>query len=135
MIPSSEKEMRFAISKSHFSKKVRFVKIRSLCVSLSFAQFHREMTLRRPRQLPDTAQIEKVLFVKIVLPHHLSCFCQWSGKHPPFPLVTPEYPGHPFPSLVQCSTVSRLACPDFLPPLVLCSAVVRRVIPSSKLQA
>ena len=57
--------MRFAISKSHFSKKVRFVKILSLFVSLSFAQFHREMTLRTPRELPETAKNEKVLFVNI----------------------------------------------------------------------
>ena len=49
----------------NLSQKVRFVKILSFCVSLSFAQFHRETTLRRPRQLPDTVQTEKVLFVKI----------------------------------------------------------------------
>ena len=46
-------------------KKVRFVKILSLCVSLSFAQFHRETTLRTPRKLPATAQTEKVLFINI----------------------------------------------------------------------
>ena len=46
-------------------QKVRFVKIFSLCVSLSFAQFHRETTLRTPRELPDTAETEKVLFVNI----------------------------------------------------------------------
>ena len=47
------------------ARKVRFVKILSLCVSLSFAQFHRETTLRTPRKLPATAQSEKVLFVNI----------------------------------------------------------------------
>ena len=41
------------------------IKIPSLFVSLSFSEFHRETTLRRPRQLPDTVQTEKVLFVKI----------------------------------------------------------------------
>ena len=47
------------------ARKVRFVKILSLFVSLSVAQFHRETTLRTPRKLPATAQTEKVLFVKI----------------------------------------------------------------------
>ena len=49
----------------HSRQKVRFVKILSLCFSLSFAQFHRETTLRTPRELPDTAETEKVLFVNI----------------------------------------------------------------------
>ena len=56
----------------NLSQKVRFVKIISLFVSLSFARFHRETTLRRPRELPDTAQIEKVLFVNICHRHWLS---------------------------------------------------------------
>ena len=46
-------------------QKVRFVKILSLFVSLYGAQFHRETTLRTPRELPATAQTEKVLFVNI----------------------------------------------------------------------
>ena len=53
-------------------KKVRFVKILSLFVSLSVARFHRETTLRTPRELPATAQIEKVLFVKICTRHWFS---------------------------------------------------------------
>ena len=44
---------------------MRFIKIRSLFVSLSFVQFHRAKTLRTPRELPATAQTEKVLFVNI----------------------------------------------------------------------
>ena len=35
-------------------QKVLFVKILSLFVSLSFAQFHRATTLRTPRELPVT---------------------------------------------------------------------------------
>lgn len=42
-----------------------FLKILFLFVSLSVAQFHRETTLRTPRQLPDTAISKKVRFVKI----------------------------------------------------------------------
>ena len=49
----------------HSRQKVRFVKILSLFVSLSFAQFHRATTLRTPRELPATAQTKKVLFVNI----------------------------------------------------------------------
>ena len=49
------------------NQKVSIIKIRSLYVSLSFPQFYRETTLRTPRQLPDTAQIEKVRFLKIAL--------------------------------------------------------------------
>ena len=48
-----------------FPKKVRFVKILSLFVSLYGAQFHRATTLRTPRELPETAKTEKVLFVNI----------------------------------------------------------------------
>ena len=44
---------------------MRFIKIRSLLVSLSVPQFHRATTLRTPRELPATAQTEKVLFVNI----------------------------------------------------------------------
>ena len=44
-------------------QKVLFVKILSLFVSLSFAQFHRATTLRTPRELPATAQTEKVRFL------------------------------------------------------------------------
>ena len=44
---------------------MRFIKIRSLFVSLSVPQFHRATTLRTPRELPATAQTEKVLFVNI----------------------------------------------------------------------
>ena len=44
-------------------QKVLFVKILSLFVSLSFAQFHRATTLRTPRELPVTAQTEKVRFL------------------------------------------------------------------------
>ena len=40
-----------------------FLKILFLFVSLSVAQFHRETTLRTPRQLPDTAISKKVRFV------------------------------------------------------------------------
>ena len=46
-------------------QKVLFFKILSLFVSLSVALFHRETTLRTPRELPETANIEKVRFVKI----------------------------------------------------------------------
>ena len=46
-------------------KKVRFFKILSLFVSLCGALFHRETTLRTPRELPETATTEKVLFIKI----------------------------------------------------------------------
>ena len=46
-------------------KKVAIIKILSLFVSLSVAQFHRETTLRTPRELPETTQTEKVRFVKI----------------------------------------------------------------------
>ena len=46
-------------------QKVRFLKILSLFVSWSVAQFHRETTLRTPRELPETAQTKKVRFVKI----------------------------------------------------------------------
>ena len=46
-------------------KKVAILKILSLFVSLSVPQFHRETTLRTPRELPETAQTEKVRFVKI----------------------------------------------------------------------
>ena len=53
-------------------KKVLFLKILSLFVLLSFSEFHRETTLRTPRELPDTAQIEKVLFVKICTRHRFS---------------------------------------------------------------
>ena len=45
---------------------MRFIKIRSLFASQSFAQFHRATTLRTPRELPATAQTEKVLFVNIL---------------------------------------------------------------------
>ena len=48
-----------------------------LFVLLSVALFYRETTLRTPRQLPDTAQIEKVnipLFVKIAFLKKLSPF-------------------------------------------------------------
>ena len=48
-----------------FPKKVRFVKILSLFVSVFDRSFHRETTLRTPRELPATAQTEKVLFVNI----------------------------------------------------------------------
>ena len=48
-----------------FPQKVLFLKILSLFVSLSVARFHRETTLRTPRELPDTAQTEKVRFVNI----------------------------------------------------------------------
>jgi hypothetical protein len=48
-----------------YPQKVLFVKILSLFVSLSFAQFHRATTLRTPRELPATAQTEKVLFINI----------------------------------------------------------------------
>ena len=41
------------------------IKIPSLFVSLSVAQFYRETTLRTPRELPATAQTKKVRFVKI----------------------------------------------------------------------
>ena len=44
-----------------------FLKILSLFVSLSVAQFHRETTLRTPRELPETAKTEKVRFVKIAI--------------------------------------------------------------------
>ena len=44
---------------------MRFIKIRSLFLSLSVPQFHRATTLRTPRELPATAQTEKVLFVNI----------------------------------------------------------------------
>ena len=47
-------------------QKVLFVKILSLFVSLSFAQFHRATTLRTPRELPETAKTEKVRFLKIL---------------------------------------------------------------------
>ena len=55
-----------------FPQKVRFVKILSLFVSLSVARFHRETTLRTPRQLPETAISKKVLFVKICTRHWFS---------------------------------------------------------------
>ena len=48
------------------SEKVRFIKILSLIILLSDTQFHRETTLRTPRELPETAKTEKVRFVKIV---------------------------------------------------------------------
>ena len=49
----------------NLSQNVRFVKILSFCVSLCVPLFHREMTLRTPRELPDIVQTE-VLFVKIL---------------------------------------------------------------------
>ena len=52
--------------------KVRFLKILSLFVSLSVPQFHRETTLRTPRELPDTANLQKVRFIKIA-PLYLFC--------------------------------------------------------------
>ena len=58
-----------------FPKKVRFLKILSLFVSLSVARFHRETTLRTPRQLPDTAISKKVLFVKISVLIGLGFLC------------------------------------------------------------
>ena len=42
------------------------IKIPSLFVLLSFSEFHRETTLRTPRELPATAPTKKVLFVKIL---------------------------------------------------------------------
>ncbi len=56
----------FPQTNSHiFFQKVRFLKIRFLFVSLSVALFHRETTLRTPRELPETANLKKVRFVKI----------------------------------------------------------------------
>ena len=49
-----------------FVGKVSIIKILSLIVLLSDTQFHRETTLRTPRELPETAKTEKVRFVKIV---------------------------------------------------------------------
>ena len=45
--------------------KVSIIKIRSLFVSLSVPQFYRATTLRTPRELPEIAKTEKVLFVNI----------------------------------------------------------------------
>ena len=50
-----------------FPQKVLFLKILSLFALLSFSEFHRETTLRTPRELPDTANIEKVRFVNILI--------------------------------------------------------------------
>ena len=55
----------------NLSQNVRFVKILSFCVSLCVPLFHREMTLRTPRELPDIVQTEKVLFVNICHRHWL----------------------------------------------------------------
>ena len=54
--------------------KVSIIKNRSLFVSLSVPQFYRETTLRTPRELPETATTEKVLFVKIALPQRNLCY-------------------------------------------------------------
>ena len=53
-----------------FVKKCVLLRFLSLFVSLSVPQFHRETTLRTPRELPDTANLQKVRFVKIA-PLHL----------------------------------------------------------------
>ena len=49
--------------------KVSIIKIRSLFVSLSVPQFHRETTLRTPRELPETAKTEKVRLQRQGLKH------------------------------------------------------------------
>ena len=54
--------------------KVSIIKIRSLFVSLSVPQFYRATTLRTPRELPATANLQKVRFVKIA-PLYLFSAC------------------------------------------------------------
>ena len=70
-----------------FPKKVRFVKILSLFVLLSFAQFHRETTLRTPWELPAIAQTEKVLFINIP--------CLYTLHSTPYALHSTLYTLHP----------------------------------------
>jgi len=64
--------------KCYFDAKVLFLKILSLFVSLSDPQFHRATTLRTPRELPETANLKKVRFIKI-LPKLLFVFSNTSG--------------------------------------------------------
>ena len=79
----------------HLRKKCRFLRFPSHFPLLYLASLHRLTNGRRPREERHNSPPPKVLFVKIAPSPHLSCFCQWSGKYPPFPLVTPEYPDHP----------------------------------------
>ena len=65
--------------------KVSIIKICSLFVSLSVPQFHRETTLRTPRELPEIAKSEKVLFVKISQPLHFTLYpCLYTLHSPPY---------------------------------------------------
>jgi hypothetical protein len=79
-----------------FSQKSTFIKICLLFYPSYTLPSSAERRAGEDRANSDsTLRQQKVLFVKIAPSPHLSCFCQWSGKYPPFPLVTPEYPDHP----------------------------------------
>ena len=72
---------------------------------------YKRRTKDEPTYTLRTPNHQKVLFVKIAPSRHLSCFCQWSGKFPPFPPVTPESlepPPSPSSPVARRCPVSRL---------------------------